>query len=396
MRSPTGVFARAGVLAVAFAGLAARLEAHVIPPFLYAPFAFAPDTSRIDLLAAGRNLAHAQGMREARDTLEMLAASQDATGGAFEQDLIHAARDGSYVARDALETLPLTSTLDGVSRSDVTFLFVNGLAQTHGSRGSVLLDDAVAHLRTKGFAADILTTSPYSAAEHNAGLLLPQLGARLESDATRHVIIVAVSKGAHDFLHALARNVESPAPLISTGALDKIKLVISMSGIVRSSAVAGWLVHSKGLVPGALRSILRSPLGRFPHLDGIESLTRDPWARLLANDAVPLRCPWLSFVVFPDGNDGQPKVGALRSRMLRLLKGSSEIGPYDGLTESASSLLPPGTHIEQWIVRVRGAHGIVTGKYADGTPVVARSRGIPAAQIIDPLLKSIPVSTLTD
>jgi hypothetical protein len=46
------------------------------------------------------------------------------------------------------------------------------------------------------------------------------------------------------------------------------------------------------------------------------------------------------------------------------------------------------------VVRIRGAHDIVNGRFFDGTPVVGRAGGVPAAQIIDPLLRCIPVACL--
>jgi hypothetical protein len=185
-------------------------------------------------------------------------------------------------------------------------------------------------------------------------------------------------------------------PRLGDEEIGKIKVVVSLAGTIRRCVVAEWMVQPKGLAARAVRSFLRSPLGKFPHLEGVESLTRDPWERLVANGrSIPGRFTWLSFAVFPDGDKGQPNIGALRGRLLRLLRGSSPVGPYDGLTESAASLLPPGTGLEQWIVRVRGSHGLVRGTYLDGTPV-AHDRRRAAQQIIDPLLRALPAAVLSD
>jgi hypothetical protein len=177
--------------------------------------------------------------------------------------------------------------------------------------------------------------------------------------------------------------------------VGKIRFVISMSGIVRNSVVAGWLVDSNRLVPRLVRIAMQEPIGRFPHLDGIKSIRRDPWERFLATGGTRrLDFVWVSFAVFPDGANGRARTGFVRSRLLRSLQGSSAVGPNDGLTESASSILPPATGLEQWIVRVRGAHGLVKGRYVDGTPLVTAGRGGLAVQIVDPLLRTLPISRL--
>jgi hypothetical protein len=353
--------------------------------------------SQLDLMVTGRQLAETHGMTRARQMLESLALFQDASSGGFEGDVVHAAADRSFAVADALTTLPRVGGPTRTGRTDVLFLFVNGLGQTHGSLCTTLLADAVTHLRAAGFRAEILATSPYASTEHNGRLLLDQLSVTLNAPSTKHVVVVGVSKGVHDFLSALARNADPGYLQLGRAQLDKIKVMVSISGIVRSSAVAGWLVDSDRLLPRVVRSFMRVPLGPFPNLEGISSLTRDPWERLFANGgARDLDFLWVSFVVFPDGANGQPRAGWLRRRLLSGLRGSSEVGPYDGLTESASSLLPPGTNLRQWVIRVRGAHGIVKGRYLEGLPVVTRGHGLAAAQILDPLLRTLPVSILDE
>jgi hypothetical protein len=350
--------------------------------------------SHLDLVTVGRELARERGMAEARDTLEGLVLLQDASRGRFERDLVRAAHGAEHAVPGSIGALP-RSAAGGMARKDVVFLFVNGLGQKRESFCTTVLHDAVAHLRTQGFGAEILTTSPYAASEANGEVLLRQLKTALAQEATRDVVIVAVSKGVHDLVQALGASTGHPSHELTADELGKIRYVVSMSGVVRSSVVAGWLLDSNRFVARLARSFMRVPLGDFPHLRGIESLKHDPWEHILSTGGVRgLRCVWLSFVVFPDGVDGQPKTGAFRRRLLRSLQGTSvDVGPYDGLTESASSLLPPGTGLEQWVVRVRGAHGIVHGKYLDGTPVVGkgRARGSAAQQIIDPLLRSLPI-----
>jgi hypothetical protein len=238
-----------------------------------------------------------------------------------------------------------------------------------------------------------METSAYGSTDDNARALLAQLKDALGAPAARFVVIVAVSKGTHDFVRALAMNEEDRDPALTAEEIGKIKFVVSMSGIVRSSAVAGWLVDEKRFFPRALRSFMRAPVvGKFPHFEGVESLTRDPWETLLSRGITQLKFVWVSFVVFPDGDDGQPRAGTIRGRVLRLLRGSASVGPYDGLTESAASVLPPGTGLEEWIVRVRGTHGLVKGKYLDETPLVTPGHGAAAVQIVDPLLRTLPTS----
>ena len=335
-------------------------------------------------------------MAEARASLEALMQLQDSTLGDFERELIHAKNDPSFAVADAIQALPRTAEPGRLTRQDFLFLFLNGLGQTRNSRATKLLMDATDHLRAEGFPAEILETGPFASTQANARMILPQLRAKLSPASTKHVVIVAISKGTHDLVEALAMNADQPT--LSPTELGKIDFVVSISGIVRRSAVASWLVRPKGLLPRLVRAFMQAPLiGKFPDLDGIQSLTTDPWDHLLARGgARGLRCTWLSYAVLPDGQNGHPKTGFLRTRLLRGLRGSSkEIGPYDGLTESASSVLPPGTGLEQWIVRVRGAHGVINGKYLDGTPVVAPRSGVSAAvEIIEPLLRCLPTSHL--
>jgi hypothetical protein len=364
-------------------------------PHLY-HVAAASGVWQVDLVDEGRRIAKERGMAEARESLEALMQLQDSTLGDFERELIRAKNDPSFAVADAVQMLPRTAERGRLARQDFLFLFLNGLGQTRDSLATKLLVDATAHLRAEGFPAEILETSPFASTQANARMILPQLGAKLSAPSTKHVVIVAISKGTHDLVEALAMNADKPT--LTAAELGKINFVVSISGILRRSAVAGWLVRPKGLLPRLVRAFMQAPLiGKFPNLDGIQSLTMDPWDHLLARGgARGLRCTWLNYAVFPDGADGHPRAGFLRTRLLRGLRGSSkEIGPYDGLTESASSVLPPGTGLEQWIVRIRGAHGVVKGKYLDGTPVVALESGVSAAvEIIEPLLRCIPTSHL--
>src|SRR6187401_1625566 len=95
--------ARHCLLALAAWAVAAPVHARSVPPLLYQRYvSFTSGASQLDLVVTGRHLARAQGMREARDTLEMLTAFQDSSGGAFERELMHAARDGGYEVPDAL------------------------------------------------------------------------------------------------------------------------------------------------------------------------------------------------------------------------------------------------------------------------------------------------------
>jgi hypothetical protein len=342
--------------------------------------------SHVDLVALGRNVARDQGMVAARHTLEGFALFQDASRGGFEREVMRAVRDASYHVEDSVEAWP--------RRDEVLFLFVNGLGQTSKSVATKLVTDGARRLRAEGFAAEVLKTSPYDSTESNARGLLPELKRMLAEPNVRHVVVVAASKGAPDLVEALAMSDGHPAYELTPHELGKIRYVVSLSGVVRGSAVAGWLVGSKSLLPRLVRSFMRAPVvGKFPHLEGVRSLARDPWPRLLETAAARhLRFVWVSFAVFPDGADGLPKMGFVRTRILRSFEGSVAVGPYDGLTESASALLPPGTGLEQWIVRIRGAHGMIKGSYLDGTPVVAGGTADAAWQIVHPLLRTLPIA----
>lgn len=348
--------------------------------------------ARLDLVGVGRQLARERGMPEAVRALESLATLQDASRGRFERDLVRAVHESAYRVPDAIDALPVDGEGGAVRRGDLLFLFVNGLGQREKSFSTRLLTESVDHLRSRGFRAEVLETGPYASTERNGEVILAQLKSRLAAPETRHVVIVAVSKGTHDLIHALSLSDTVASRVLSPMELGKLRYVVSISGVVRSSAIAGWLARSRRFPARLVRTFMRAPLvGNFPNLDGVESLTRDPWEHVSADVLRDLDCVWLSFVVFPDGADGSPKTGFVRRKVLRSLRGSQEVGPYDGLTESASSLLPPGTGLEQWVVRVRGAHGIVKGMYVDGTPVVTKGRGAPALQIIDPLLRTLPL-----
>jgi len=363
-------------------------------PYL-AYLAGATTTRQVDLLAVGRVVAKERGLVQARETLETFMTLQDASRGDFERELVRATVDADYRVPGALDTLPRAGDLDGVSRRDILFLFINGLGQTTQSVSTKALAEALLYLRSEGFEAQVLGTSPYASTEANAAGLLAQLQETLGASSTRYVVVVAASKGVHDFVEALATSERHDGRGLTAEEVGKIRFVISMSGIVRNSVVAGWLVDSNRLVPRLVRIAMQEPIGRFPHLDGIKSIRRDPWQRFVPTGGTRrLDFVWVSFAVFPDGANGRARTGFVRSRLLRSLQGSSAVGPNDGLTESASSILPPGTGLEQWIVRVRGAHGLVKGRYVDGTPLVTAGRGGLAVQIVDPLLRTLPISRL--
>jgi hypothetical protein len=70
------------------------------------------------------------------------------------------------------------------------------------------------------------------------------------------------------------------------------------------------------------------------------------------------------------------------------------------MSESAAQLLPPKENVSKWIVRVKGSHAMLDGRYVNGGVV---SRGYQTGgrkwwhggdEVMDDLLRALPRSTI--
>jgi hypothetical protein len=165
--------------------------------------------------------------------------------------------------------------------------------------------------------------------------------------------------------------------------------------------MAEWLTHSelKRL------DVVRAVIARRPTqpMEGIESLARDPWAGVpraqLGRDFPNLK--WISVSMLPAGNDGLvPGNGVMLELQQALIRHAQVFSPSDGLVESAATILPPGTGIEQRIVRGHGPHALALGHFLNGealAPENLSAKGVdPAAgaEILSSFMRSLGADLL--
>jgi hypothetical protein len=325
-----------------------------------------PDAQKLhlDLVDFGRKLSRKFGMLAARQYVTELVQAQDASSGAFMSSFEKALFNSDYSERGSL------SRLSKSERSKVLFLFANGLGQVEGDFSVTVVKKAIDWLRTEGYQADSLIFLPYGGGEINGRLIASQIKDAVRLNSVDSLILVGLSKGVQDIVYSLSALSGEPK-------IAKIRAVVSISGVVRSSIVARWLLDSYR--PTALllrRSLLIPFLGNFTDFEGIKSLATDPWEKLLQKGLPSgFRPIWINFVMLPNGPDGFPTSRFLVKRTERSLRKTSfEAGPFDGLVESAASILPPGTGLTQWNILLYGSHGLVDGRFLDGNPLTPVDR----------------------
>lgn len=343
--------------------------------------------ARSDLLLQSREVAEAYGMRMARDFVAQALLKQDEGGGAFEARVLEATRDTHKVFEDSV--LNLSATV----KARTGIYFIAGFNHDRGVSADVM-DAAAAHLRWLGFASERLIVSPAGAAPENAR----RVRETLESSLSRldSIILVGLSKGSSDLSYFVTRELPRAKPALRR----KLKVMVSLSGVVRDAFVPGWMSRE----PGPTTALMRTYMSRFlpedhREWDGLESMADDYWIGY-RKPPTQRRLLWINFPMIPESPRGMPeKKQALRLASALVTKANASYGPHDGLVETGASILPPGTGHRQWIIRALGDHGLIDGFYITGEPVsrqfVATADNVKAGvELIDAFVRALPSDVL--
>jgi hypothetical protein len=173
---------------------------------------------------------------------------------------------------------------------------------------------------------------------------------------------------------------------------------------LRGSTVAGWAARDHGIEAGLFRFIMWVRFGsKGASTAWLRSLATDPWTlpngKPLRSIAPRLRT--IQFVALPEGIDGQTHVnGFFDWTGYSSTHCQNWIGPCDGMCESAAQLLPPRENVSKWIVRVKGSHALLDGRYLNGGVVSrqyqtgGRSWWHGGDEVMDDLLRALPRSTI--
>jgi hypothetical protein len=264
-------------------------------------------------------------------------------------------------------------SLSAAEKESTTVLFLPGYGNG-GDRYGKMLEAMSKKLATRektggNFKTIFVKTKSKQGADVNNPIILNALSQAL--DSSKRVIIVSISKGTSDLLQALLSDEYFNFPLSKRA---KIKTVISLAGVARISHVSWYVAESGTLKAKILGFIHKLQMPRNERsLNGMHSLSIDP---LDVDDVSVLKealpaSTWITGMAFPEGPFGQVSREALFMKSDKLYPDKNYLtGPVDGVMESMSSLLPHGSGVPQWVVRVYGSHQSFDGYFReDWTPV---------------------------
>lgn len=347
------------------------------------------------LLEDAREITRRKGLPAAKSHLLSRLTVMDDSDGALERRVIRTTADPGLVLPDSL------AGMSARQRQRTAIAIIPGTRagnQNSRDRTRECLLGAAEQSEAMGFATHFLKTEPRGTIAQNADLVAGQMRSIFaEADA---VIILMLSKGAHDVIHYLQHGgVELPA-----GQRNKLVAVISLAGTVQGSVVADWLVTSRRPLPAVTRSWLKLS-GQEDAIEMLRSIAETPWEAAQVDRISRLypRLTWVSIAMVPDGADGR-----IRERLWspflrsRVEKCAPVYSPTDGLVESAASVLPESVRVPEWIVAAYGSHAMPNGSYRDGTRIApqttspGREKLEPetGGEVISAYLRALPQSLL--
>ena len=351
------------------------------------------DTSedKNDLLHQSRKWVTEYGRAEAADLLEEALADQDESQGLMESRMLATNNEKSLVYPNSLHTIPMED------RKRVAIYFVLGLRQDRG-RAAPIIKRAVEHMQQRGFRAQFIDVVPRKTAQEHALLVAESLKEDLPH--VDKAVLIGFSRGSADLVHFWL----GPSRIIPESDLAKIKVWVNFTGVIRGSAVARWMAVGKEPTAWVFRWCLNM-LNMTPRSSMIDlaSIGYDRWAAPgnKLPGSVRQHLNVINFVSIPDGTNGWPSKDPYKSILaVNATKHGPVLGPCDGLVESAATVLPPNTEIKQWIVRVKGSHIILSGKYLNGNMVASKyhqgrkARLESGSQLMDDFLRAMPRSLL--
>ncbi len=340
-----------------------------------------------DLVRQARKWRQQDGLKTARDRLVSTLETMDAGGGAFEQRLLRANGDKSFAFTDSMAGF----TTEQRSRTGIYFLCGFHTASDLSKRVAA---NVVESLCRQGWHARLIDLKPHETVQQDARRV--QAALEKELPQVDRAVVSGFSKGGLDWMQWFAHEAEK----LPARERAKMRLMLSFAGVLRGSMVADWLYRGWPPFAHTTRLYVRlfDPDGSKV-IEDVRSVSQDPWIQepppRLREMAPGLRV--VSLVAVPDGPRGHPHAHLGFNLLSRFVATQWRwVGPLDGMTESASQVLPPGSGVEQHLVRVLGSHALLDGHYLNGAKVSAafhQKNGDPSRggeELLDDLLRSLP------
>jgi hypothetical protein len=348
-------------------------------------------TGELDALTYVRDTSRLHGLVVARDEFVKVAKEKDVSKGSLLNRVLQTTKDKYAVYGDSL------SKINKEDRERIGVYFCLGIGGDESDNAKLirLASEKVSEL---GFKSEMLEVDPNLGSAHNAKLLRKIIKERITK--LDKIVFVAASKGAADFITYFLNYADDLSP----EERNKVKLMVTLSGVIRGSFIADYMSHAKD----ALGIIMRAGLkltGSGDMLLGVESLSKDPWQghdpAQMKKDFPSLK--WINFPAVPEGDMALTNLslwsGFMKKPAHEWVKKAS---PGDGLVESAASILPPGTGMSEMIIPVFGPHAMALGRYEDGTrvaPIAMKGltdRVNPEAgpEILDAYFRALPATLL--
>jgi hypothetical protein len=341
----------------------------------------------LDILKYVRWVSKKNGLVVGRQVLEEKLAEGDASHGELKGRILKTTEEKSFVYPDSFSTIPQEE------RKDIGVYLVLGIGGEN-SPNAALVKNTADEINAMGFQSEMLKVDANLGSDYNALLLQTMISERLPK--IKKAVFVAVSKGAADFITYFL-NYGGTLPLIQR---EKVKLMVTLSGVIRPSVIAKYVTESSGLIPSLLSGFLRLS-GRSSMLEGLKSLGKNPWKNQDQTKVHKLfpNMKWLSMPTLPEGDEAVTHLslweGFLKAPAYKWAVKSS---PMDGLVESAASVLPPDTDIPEYIVPVYGPHAMALGFYNKTlrvAPVAMKDiydRVIPEAggEVLNAIFRALP------
>ena len=345
-----------------------------------------------DLVAEAREWRKEHGLVEARERLDARLLEIDDGNGWFEKRIWKTNADKSFVYPDSM------AMFDPARRSEVGIFLMLGFRQT-GNRSPAIVARVAEHLKQQGWHAELIAVPNRGSATENAVLI--QRFVEAELPKVKRAVMVGFSKGGYDLIEWM-KNHGGDLP---ERERNKIRLVVNFAGALRGSSVAAWGANDTKFAGGAFRTLLA--LQAFDGADGCQdlaSISGDPWygAENWRPRSVLPKMRALQYVVLPEGPDGRTENDALFGAIGKLAEKhfDGQTGPLDGLVETAAQVYPKRVGVPQWIVRVRGSHATLDGRYANGA-VVSRDYALggearlqSGRELMDDFLRAVPRQAL--
>lgn len=340
-----------------------------------------------DLVQQAREWRQKEGMAAARDELVAELRMRDAGGGFIEKRVLRTNADKAFSFPDSLARVPVAE------RKRTGIFFLLGFDPQTGDSVKII-EEVVDYLDSLGWQAMMVPVPVHRTAEEDAAAVQASLSEHLPK--VDQAILIGFSKGALDWMHWYA----GPAGKLDAGERAKIHLMLTFAGAVRGSAVADWLTHADGPVAFCTRWYIRLfQRDGKETLREIEWISEDPWTQNAKPElrALTPDLKVVSLVAVPEGKRGRTEVHKGFSLLSFLVTTKWRwLGPLDGMTESASQVLPAESGVPQHLVRVLGSHALLDGRYVNGGVVSPRYAAQEddfwsgGEELLDDILRALP------